>query len=98
MKLHSKYFDIIAGLSMLEFFQAEKQELLEKLNKLLAEVVKLNDFDVSDEKVLIRPDSCFNPGGLREDNPILPCPQRIVLENAPKVVLSYIVVNQKHYI
>ncbi|MCF8231693.1 MAG: Asp-tRNA(Asn)/Glu-tRNA(Gln) amidotransferase subunit GatC [Bacteroidales bacterium] len=97
MRLTSKEFDRIAGLSMLEFSAQEKANLLEDLNKLLEEAEKLKNIDISDELSLVNPSTSYESGELRGDNAHNPLPQRIVLENAPVKKNSFIVVKKKAY-
>lgn len=98
MKLTSREFDRIAGLSMLEFSAQEKADLLEDLNKLLSEAEKLKNLEVSSEEPMVNPSASFESGQLREDSPREPLPLQIVLENAPVKRESFVVVKKRAYV
>jgi aspartyl-tRNA(Asn)/glutamyl-tRNA(Gln) amidotransferase subunit C len=81
MKIDEKTVDAIAHLARLEFEKEEKAEIIDKMNKILTFVDKLNEVDTDNIEPLIYMNETTNV--LREDEVKQDITQVQALENAP---------------
>jgi aspartyl-tRNA(Asn)/glutamyl-tRNA(Gln) amidotransferase subunit C len=81
MEIDEKTVDSIAHLARLEFDKEEKAEIIEKMNKILTFVEKLNEIDTSNVEPLIYMNEETNV--LRADDVEQIITQKDALKNAP---------------
>lgn len=90
MSVTKKDVEYVATLARLSFTENEKENLIQDLNKILTYVDKLNELNTDEVDVIVNPYYIENI--YREDDVEASMSVESVLENAPKVLESYIVV------
>ena len=81
-KISTETVDRIAHLARLEFPDEQKALMVDKMNKMLAFVDKLNELDTENVEPLVY--MCGEVNALREDEVTETITQKEALQNAPK--------------